>query len=270
MTEIVWRGMTRAELDAAYNNSAAVKNSPQKLAVWQERSQRFRTTHNELLDQRYGPRERNRIDIFRSGNGGAPLLAYIHGGYWQRNAKEFYSCLAEGPLARGIDCAFIGYTLAPEATMTEIVGEARAALRFLRGQNPGVKLIVSGWSAGGHLTAMALAEADAGLAISGVYDIEPCRLNYLNDKLNMTLEEQETLSPIRQLPPRSPPLTVAYGMAELPELQRQSCDYHAARLKAKLASELLALENHDHFTILDELENPQGRLTQAIVKLTQA
>jgi len=275
MSDIVWRGMTRAELDAAYNNSAAVKESPQKLAAWQERSKRFRAEHNELLDQRYGPRERNRIDIFRSGKADAPLLAYIHGGYWQRNAKEFYSCLAAGPLARGIDCAFIGYTLAPEATMTEIVGEARAALRFLRAEGPrlGVgrdKLIVSGWSAGGHLTAMALADVDGGLAISGIYDIEPCRLNYLNDKLNMTLDEQDALSPIRQLPTGAPPLVVAYGTAELPELQRQSRDYHAARSAAKLPSELLPLENHDHFTILDELESPQGRLTEAVVKLATA
>ena len=275
MSDIVWRGMTRAELDAAYNNSAAVKESPQKLAAWQERSKPFRAEHNELLDQRYGPRERNRIDIFRSGKADAPLLAYIHGGYWQRNAKEFYSCLAAGPLARGIDCAFIGYTLAPEATMTEIVGEARAALRFLRAEGPrlGVgrdKLIVSGWSAGGHLTAMALADVDGGLAISGIYDIEPCRLNYLNDKLNMTLDEQDALSPIRQLPTGAPPLVVAYGTAELPELQRQSRDYHAARSAAKLPSELLPLENHDHFTILDELESPQGRLTEAVVKLATA
>jgi arylformamidase len=273
--DIVWRGFTRAQLDAAYNNSGAVKNSPQKLADWQERSKRFRAAHhNELLDQRYGPRERNRIDIFRCGKASAPMLAYIHGGYWQRNAKEFYSCLAAGPLARGIDCAFIGYTLAPEATMTEITGEARAALRFLRAQAPylgsAAKLIVSGWSAGGHLTAMVLPEADAGLAISGIYDIEPCRLNYLNDKLNMTLTEQEALSPIRRLPPRSAPLAVAYGTAELPELQRQSRDYHAARLKAKLPSELLALDGHDHFTILDELENPAGRLTETVVKLAHA
>jgi arylformamidase len=267
MDPIVWRGFSRARLDAAYNNSAAVKNSAEKLAAWQERSQRFRAARNAVLDQRYGPRERNRIDIFRSGKAGAPLLAYIHGGYWQRNAKEFYSCLAAGPLARGIDCALIGYTLAPEATMTEIVGEARAALRFLRTQNPGTKLIVAGWSAGGHLTAMALAEADAGLAISGIFDIEPCRLNYLNDKLHMTLDEQEALSPIRQLPPRSPLLVVAYGRAELPELRRQSRDYHAARLEAKLPSELLALDGHDHFTILDELENPAGRLTEAVMKL---
>jgi dipeptidyl aminopeptidase/acylaminoacyl peptidase len=273
MEEIVWRGMTRAQLDAAYNNSAAVKNSGEKLADWQRRSDIVRASHKELLDLIYGPRPRNRIDAFRCGRPRAPLLVYIHGGYWQRNAKEFYACLAEGPLARGIDVALIGYTLAPDATLTEIVAEVRAALRWLRAQGPGLglateKLIVSGWSAGGHLTAMTVGDADAGLAISGIYDIEPCRLNYLNEKLNMTVDEQVALSPIRQLPSRSPPLTIAYGLAELPELQRQSRDYHEARQKAGLPSELMPLAGHDHFSILEELASPTGALCEAVVCLS--
>jgi arylformamidase len=274
MKPIVWRGMTRAQLDAAYNNSAAVKNSAEKLAEWQERSKRVRAERNELLDQSYGPRPRNKIDIFRCGKAGAPLLAYIHGGYWQRNAKEFYACLAEGPLTRGMDVAMIGYTLAPEATLTAIVEEIRAALRWLRAQGPrlgiaNVQLIAAGWSAGGHLTATALAEADAGLAISGIYDIEPCRLNYLNEKLNMTMVEQVSLSPISQLPARSPPLVIAYGMSELPELQRQSRDYHAARKAAGLQSELLALKGHNHFSILEELASPTGQLTDAVAQMAK-
>jgi acetyl esterase/lipase len=176
-------------------------------------------------------------------------------------------------LARGFDTAMIGYTLAPEATLTEIVEEARAALRWLRTQRPrlgvAAELIVSGWSAGAHLAAMGLADADAGLAISGIFDIEPCRLNYLNEKLNMTLDEQLSLSPITQLPSRSSPLIIAYGVGELPELQRQSRDYHAARRAAGLPSELLALEGHDHFSILEELASPYGQLTTALVHLAR-
>jgi arylformamidase len=272
MDEIVWRGMTRAQLDAAYNNSAAVKNSAEKLADWTERSKRVRAQQSELLDLVYGPRPRNRLDVFRGGSAQAPLLVYIHGGYWQRNAKEFYACLAEGPMARGFDVALIGYTLAPDATLTEIVGEARAAVRWLRAEGPrrGVataKLIVSGWSAGAHLTAMALPEADAGLGISGIYDIEPCRLNYLNAALKLSVNEQIALSPIRQLPSRSEPLIIAYGTAELPELQRQSRDYHAARIAANLPSDLLPLAGHDHFSILEELANPSGQLTDALARL---
>ena len=272
MDEIIWRGMTRAQLDAAYNNTAAVRNSADKLADWTERSKRVRAERSELLDLEYGRRPRNRIDIFRCGKAHAPLLVYIHGGYWQRNAKEFFACLAEGPIARGFDAALVGYTLAPEATLTEIVGEVRMAIHWLRVNGPrydiaSAKLIVSGWSAGGHLTAMALADADAGLAISGIFDIEPCRLNYLNDALRLTMEEQVLLSPIRQLPRSSPPLVIAYGTAELPELQRQSRDYHNARRHAVLPSELVPLDDHDHFSILEEMADPNGKLTDALVRL---
>jgi len=152
MNEILWRGMTRAELDTAYDNRSAVKNAAVKLAEWAERSTRLRAAHPALLDLAYGPRPRNRIDLFRAGARGAPLLVFIHGGYWQRNAKEPFACMAEGPLARGFDVALPGYTLAPEATMSEIVAEVRAAIAWLRARGPqhGVgegKLVVSGWSA---------------------------------------------------------------------------------------------------------------------------
>ena len=183
--------------------------------------------------------------------------------------------MAEGPLANGFDAALVGYTLAPEATLTEIVGEIRAAVRWLRaeGSRLGVaaqQVILSGWSAGGHLTAMALAEADAGLAISGLFDLEPCRLNYLNEKLRLSLAEQFALSPIRQLPALSPPLTIAFGTDELPELQRQSRAYHTARCEAQLPSEELPLIGHDHFSILEELASPHGKLAACICRLADS
>ncbi|HLL26549.1 MAG TPA: alpha/beta hydrolase [Xanthobacteraceae bacterium] len=272
MDEIIWRGMNRPQLDAAYNNTAAVANSAAKIAEWTERSARLRAQKGELLDLAYGPRPRNRIDIFKCGAERAPLFAFIHGGYWQSRSKEIFSCMAEGPLARGMDAALIGYTLAPEATLTEIVEEVRAAMRWLRAEGPrsGIAengVIASGWSAGGHLTAMVLPEADAGLAISGIFELTPCRLNYLNEKLHLTADEVVKLSPIRHPGKRSKPLTIAFGEAELPELQRQSRDYYAARQKAGPAARLLPLRGHDHFSILEELANPAGRLTEAAVKL---
>jgi arylformamidase len=278
MTEepILWRGMTRTALDAAYNNSAAVPNSAEKVTEWTERSGRFREAHPGLLDLSYGPRLRNRVDVFRCGNQDAPLFAYIHGGYWQRNSKDMYSCLAEGPLARGFDVAMIGYTLAPEVTLAEIVAETHQAIRWLRteGRSHGVgqgRLIVSGWSAGGHLTAtaMPLPDVDAGLAISGVFDVEPCRLNYLNEKLQLRAEDVRGMSPIENIPARKAPLTIAYGTKELPELQRQSRDYHTAWTEAGNQGSLLALDD-DHFSILEELASPDGAITHAATELLHA
>jgi arylformamidase len=274
MTNEIWRGMTREELDAAYNNTAAVKHSAATLAEWTRRSADLRAAHPDLLNLAYGPKPRNRIDLFKCGKQGAPLFVFIHGGYWQRNSKEIFSCMAEGPLAQHFDAAIVGYTLAPEATLTQIVAETHAAIRWLRTEGPrhGVgtdSLVVSGWSAGGHLTAMAMTldEVDAGFPISGVFDVEPCRLNYLNEKLNLTEKEVEDLSPIRHLPKEPKPMTLAYGASELPELQRQSRDYAKARGEAGLPTRLLALATHDHFSILEELIKPDGKLTGALFRL---
>lgn len=271
---IVWNGMTRAELDKAYDNTNAVADSGQRREGWIARSDVFRKRHSEGLDLAYGPRPRNKLDLFRCGKAGAPLFAFIHGGYWQRNAKETFACTAAGPLANGMDVAFLGYTLCPEATLSEIVDEIASAVRWLRREGPrhGVgegRLIVSGWSAGGHLTAttLALEGVDAGLAISGIYDVEPCRLNYLNDNLRLTAEEAAKTSPILHLPKKSAPVVLTYGTAELPELQRQSVAYHEARLAAGLPSELLPLAGLNHFSIMDELEKSDGALVRAALRL---
>ena len=274
MDEIVWRGMTRAELDKAYDNTNAVADSGPRRDGWIERSERFRALHAEGLDLAYGPRPRNKLDLYRCGRAKAPLFAFIHGGYWQRNSKEIFACMAVGPLAYGMDVAFLGYTLAPEVTLSVIVEEIAEAVRWLRREGPrhGVaqdRLVVSGWSAGGHLTATTLAmdEVDAGLAISGIYDVEPCRLNYLNEKLLLTAEEAARTSPLLHLPKKSAPVILAYGTGELPELQRQSIAYHEARRAAGLPSEVLPLAGLNHFSIMDQLEARDGALATAAARL---
>jgi arylformamidase len=271
---IVWRGMTRAALDDAYNNSAAVPNSAEKVAEWTERSARFRETHPGQLDLAYGSRPRNRIDVFRCGQAGAPLFAYIHGGYWQRNSKDMYSCLAEGPLARCFDVAMIGYTLAPDVTLAEIVAETHDALRWLRkdGAAHGVgkgRLMVSGWSAGGHLTAMVSGHpaCRGGVAISGIFDLAPIALNYLNEKLRLDPSEIAALSPLRVLPDRMAPLRMFVGRKELPELKRQSTSYADAARQRALPVELTTLPGHHHFSILDEISRPEGAITHALCEL---
>jgi arylformamidase len=248
----IYRGMDRAALDAAYNNSAAVKDSARIVAGWQARSDKLRPSARELV---YGPKPRNRIDFFEAGPE-APLLVFIHGGYWQMRSKDVFSCLAAGPLAQGISVAMVGYTLAPDIRLEGIVAEIRAALDFLDRN-----LVVSGWSAGGHLTAMAMSHprVKAGLAISGIYDLEPMRLCYLNDKLRLDEAEVERNSPMR-LPCSGKPLVLAYGTGELAELQRQSQDY----AKVCKGATLLPMEGDDHFSLLEKLASPEGALTSQV------
>ncbi|KMO11036.1 hypothetical protein SQ03_28410, partial [Methylobacterium platani JCM 14648] len=127
-----WRGMDRAALTRAYDNSGAVAGSSTLMAALRERSAAVREAHPGELDLPYGEGARQRVDLYRCGRAGAPLLAFIHGGYWQRNAKDGFAALAAGPLARGLDVAMIGYTLCPEATMTALCAEIPAALSALR------------------------------------------------------------------------------------------------------------------------------------------
>ena len=154
----IYRGMDRAALDAAYDNTAAVTDSQNYRARWWEASAAIRARPESQLDLRYGMRPRATLDYFPTGAAGAPLFVFIHGGYWQRNEKERFSFLASGPLARGINVAVPGYTLAPEARLTDIVAEVRQALTFLadRAGELGFdrnNIYIGGWSAGGHLVA---------------------------------------------------------------------------------------------------------------------
>jgi arylformamidase len=258
--------MDRAALDAAYNNAAAVADSAKIIADWEARSARLRAKHPEGMDLRYGKDERNRIDYFAARRD-APVLAFIHGGYWQNRAKELFAFVAEGPLAWGINVALVGYTLAPQKRLDGIVAEINAAMEWLHKSIPILggnanRLYVSGWSAGAHLTAMAMSHpaVKGGLAISGLYDLEPIRLCYVNDKLGLDQAEAKRNSPGKT----AKPLFIAYGGDELPELRRQSEDY--ARL---LGQEAFKARGHNHFTVLEELASPHGSLTAVVRKLTQ-
>ena len=275
---MLYRGMDRAHLDAAYNNLAAVTSSAKLLADWAARSGSFRERHRGHLGLAYGEQLRERLDLFLASNPAAPTLAYIHGGYWQmtHQTKEMYSALAEGAVSHGLNVAVVEYTLAPEARMDRIVGEVRHAISWLHehlgdyGADPG-RIYVAGHSAGGHLTAMAmpLGEVRGGIAISGVYDLEPVRLNYLNEKLGLDEAEARRNSPMLNFPPMAGPLIVTYGTAELPELCRQSVDYAQAWVERGLPGHLLPIDGADHFTILETMARPDGELMQALLSLVR-
>jgi acetyl esterase/lipase len=274
---MLYRGMDRTQLDAAYNNRAAVPLAEQIIADWNERSSQVRRRRKSHLNLEYGSSPRERLDLFLADNPGAPTLIFIHGGYWQMNDKEGFAFLADGPLARGINLAVVEYTLAPDARMDRIVGEIRHSIAWLSehlgeyGADPR-RIYVAGHSAGGHLTAttMSLPAVKGGIAISGIYDLEPIRLNYLNVKLGLDAAEARRNSPLLHLPVMAGPLIVAYGTAELPELCRQSTDYAQAWVESGLPGHLRPVDGADHFTILEALAAPYGALTDALIDLVSA
>jgi hypothetical protein len=262
-----WAYLSQAERDAAYNNTEHVADSPVLNAAREVASLAFRAANPLHLDLRYGKRERNTWDLFPQADPDAPCIVFIHGGYWQRNSKDQFANLIAGPHARGWAAALPGYTLAPDASLTEIVAEINAALDWLAAHGPahGINgpVVLSGWSAGGHLTAMCLGHplVKAGLAISGIFELGPVRDTYLNEKLRLTEQEIVSLSPMR-LKLVGKPLAFAYGTAELPPLISDSRDLHALRSAAHLPGALIPAPRANHFTILHELRDVDGLLTR--------
>lgn len=272
----IYRGMNRAALDAAYNNSLAVSDSADWIDRWRKRSDEVRARAGARLDIPYGTQARQQLDLFPSGRSGAPLFVFIHGGYWQRNDRQGFSFVAEGLSPLGIDTAVVGYTLAPEATLTQIVTEMRSALSFLEGHADefgydGGRICVGGWSAGGHLAAMVCDHpaVKAAFPISGIFELEPMALCYINDKLRLTQKEVETLSPVRLLPREQAPARVFAGGDELPELIRQSRDYASALESLGGDVRLEVVAGRHHYSILDELCEPRGRIASMIAETIQ-
>ena len=268
-----WRAMSQEDRDLGLNNGVHVPASAELVAGWDRRSAEMRARYSGHLDLRYGPRERNRIDFFKVAEK-APTLLFIHGGYWQTRAKETFALFAEGPMAHGINVALIGYTLAPDATLDGIVAEIHAGIDFLVERLPdlggdGKGIVVSGWSAGGHLTSMAMSHPDvkAGMAISGIYDLEPIRASYLNVKLGLDEAMSRRNSPMAQTGGVKKPLSLVVGDAELPLLRKQTADFAGHRAKYGLPVTYEEIPGANHFTIMNELTSPAGRITTLIRQL---
>jgi arylformamidase len=270
-----WRKLNQEELDRGLNNGLAVAGSADIVAGWDARSAEIRKRHADHLDLRYGPRERNRIDFLKVAEN-APTLLFIHGGYWQMRAKENFALFSKGAMAHGINVALIGYTLAPEATLDQIVAEIHAGIDCLAARLPdlggdGNGIVVSGWSAGGHLTAMALSHpfVRAGMAISGIYDLEPIRASYLNVKLGLDETASRLNSPMNQAGGPAKPLSLVVGSSELPLLRKQTADFAGHRAKFGLPVTCEEIRGADHFSIMNEMVSPEGRITTLIRQLVE-
>lgn len=267
-----WAAASQAERDAAYDNAGAVADSPQLIAERNAAGAAFRAAHPAHLDLAFGPTEREAWDLFPGRDPQAPCLVFIHGGYWQRNRRQDFAHLAEGALAMGWSVAMNGYTLAPDASLTRIAWQVHAALDWLsaHGAAHGIAgpIVASGWSAGGHLAALALEHpaVTAGLAISGIFELAPIRETNLNDALKLTEAEVAELSPMRR-PVTHKPLAIAYGSTELPELVRQSRDFHALRAAAHAPGALMPVPGADHFRVLEALRVPDGSLLRLAATL---
>ena len=258
------------ELARRYNNGAAVPDWQDTLLPrWQRESERVRDTAGGYRDVVYGPRERNRLDIFTPAGampaGGWPTLIFIHGGSWQRLYKDDWSVIAAPFVANGMAAVIPGYTLCPQTTIRGIADEIEAAIGYVWKAAGGLsinreQLTLAGHSAGGHLTAwsmttdwtthgMPATPFRSATAISGLFDLEPLVPIYLNEALKLDNAEALAMSPAYRSRRVTCDFTAVVGGAELPEFGRQNALLGAAWPNVREWT----LPGLNHFSIIDQL-----------------
>lgn len=279
----VYRDFDQAELDRQYTARTGAPDWEEYVRHGAEASARVRAELDCRLDVPYGPTRAEKLDIFPARRAGAPVVVFIHGGYWRMLSKADVSVFAAQFVPLGAAFVAVDYALAPKASIDEIVRQNRAALAWVYRNAAGfggdpARIYVNGRSAGGHLAGMVLStpwEADyalpddlikGGCAVSGLYDLEPVRLSCVNAWARLDAESARRNSPIHHLPAVGCPLVVAYGERETDEFQRQSRIYADAWRGRGYPAAVVPMPGHHHFSVMPELCNRDSPLTRAVLE----
>ena len=284
MTDL-YRGMNAVTLETQYNvRQHRQGDFDQLVESWLARSARVRERRGVQTDLSYGEGAREKLDWFPARVNNAPLLIYIHGGYWQRGDKSMYGFIADGLMSNGISVAVINYDLAPSVRIGQIPSQIRKAIAWLWHHSSELQfdrdqLFVSGHSAGGQLTAMMMATDWAaydsiipldvvrgGIPISGLYDLVPLVYTSINDVPQMDVNQARTWSPCSHPPLTDAPQLVAVGGGETNEFLRQADDYAAQYRTASRKMERHNIAMDDHFDELNRLADDHSVFFEKVME----
>lgn len=270
--------MATIDYEAEYNNRARVPEHPALIAQWQRDAAAYRDAlpPTEIA---YGPGRRQIIDLF-SARDGAPVVIFIHGGYWQALDRSSFSHCARGLNAHGVTVAIPGYELCPSVTIEEIIAQMRSTVRQLA--RLGQPMVVSGHSAGGHLAACMLAtdwtEVDPGLpkqlvaaaySISGLFDLRPLVGTSINKALGLDTETAKAASPLFWPVPRHGSLDAVVGGDESAEYLRQSRTIVEHWGEAGVAAAFGIIPGANHFTAITPLADPDSPMVHRLKELAR-
>ena len=274
-----------AALDKLYNNRLLVPDCMETLQRWTQDSAAVRQSAICQVDVKYGEGANENLDIFPCTTAHAPVLIFIHGGYWRSLDKSDQSFIAPAFTRQGSCVVVPNYSLCPAVTVSDIVLQLVKAVSWVYkniekyGGDPR-RITIAGHSAGGHLTAMMLSclwpsydknlpmdVVKNALSISGLFELEtPMHSPYLQDSLHLTPEEVNRISPAWMPAPTWGKLYSVVGADESVEFLRHAQLIQDAWGKTTVpgCEQLLGL---NHFSILETLCQPRHRLHQLAVEL---
>jgi arylformamidase len=278
---------SQAFLDREYSPRLLVANHAEYFSRWAEEGKVTRAEMEPKVDLRYGSEKRQTLDYFGASKVNAPLLVFIHGGFWRAFDKSDFSWVAKPYVARGAAVAIVNYGLAPDYGLRQIVEHIRQACAwlYLHAADLGFdqnRMHCAGHSAGAHLTAMMLTTDwksrspqlsprmfASAVGVSGVYELAPLMSANLRRDLKLDDIEAALLSPAHLRCLEKVPVLVAVGNEESGEFLR-----HPELLRSAwgpcVVKPPLVMNDKNHFSACDSLAEPDSALFQATNSLIQA
>lgn len=264
--------------DRAYDNRAAIADAADYPSRWGAEAESFRKSlgARARLGIAYGDHQREQLDLFLPEGSAKGLVTFIHGGYWLRFGKDFFSQLARGARQHGWAVAIVQYTLCPKIRVSGITRQIGAAIASAARQIEG-PIRLAGHSAGGHLATRMIcrdtplpvgiqARIQHVLSISGVHDLRPLLNTAMNGELRLDAAEAASESPALAHPLSDIPVTCWVGADELPEFRRQNA--LLANIWSGLGAETACIEapERHHLDVIDELACPDSAMIEKFLE----
>lgn len=263
--------------DDAFDNAGYVPNALEYFQTWKVRAQAFRQSGiKSELSLAYGPTDRQKLDLFYPTTKPKGLVVFIHGGYWMKLDRSYFSHLAAGPLDHSWAVAIPSYTLAPNAKISGMTREITQAIMLAASKIDG-PIRIAGHSAGGHLATRMLckdspidkttqARIIKTVSISGLHDLRNLPKTKMNGTLQLTPKEAISESPCLSAPISGINVTCWVGSIERPEFIRQSHILHGTWLKQGANMNVYIDPDKHHFNVIDGLEHPNSKLIQTLLE----
>jgi arylformamidase len=274
----IYKQYSQETLNRQYNNRLNAPDHERDLQRWELLSREAEKKYPPIKNIPYGELPDEKLDIFPSEQALSKTLVFIHGGYWYKHVAADFYLIAEAFKSYGFTTVLIDYPLMPVHSLDQLVISCRRSIHWVQ-QNIAnyngdpTQIYVAGHSAGGHLASMMMTVEELNTAIkgvcaiSGLYNLLPVQLCYVNETIHLDSETVLRNSPVRLSPEVACPLLLAVGANESAEYLEQSRELYSSWSNQNANLELLEIPDADHFSILETMLVTSSPLHKAMCGL---